>query len=271
MAKAAVENALLDLLARKCEIPLYELIGGERRQIMSGISIGMMDSMDDLLKTIQGACDKKYHRIKIKIKKGRDIEILELVRNSFPGIQLMVDANADYVLEDIDVLKRFDAFNLMMIEQPLNYDDIYLHSILQKEIDTPLCLDESIKSLDDAKTAAALGSCNIINIKQGRVGGMIKSAEIQAFCHNSNINVWSGGMLETGIGRAFNIHLQTLPGFVLPGDTSETARYFVEDIVDRPVVLETDGFISIPEGNGTGVRVVPEKLDKFKVFYEKFT
>ncbi|MBW2193069.1 MAG: o-succinylbenzoate synthase [Deltaproteobacteria bacterium] len=271
MAKAAVENALLDLLARKSEIPLYELIGGEHRQIMSGISIGIMDSTDDLLKTIQDACDKKYHRIKIKIKKGRDIQILEPVRNSFPDIQLMADANADYVLEDIDVLKRFDTFNLMMIEQPLNYDDIYLHSLLQKQIGTPLCLDESIKSLDDAKTAAALESCRIINIKQGRVGGMIKSRGIQAFCRNENIKVWSGGMLETGIGRAFNLHLQTLPGFVLPGDTSETSRYFIEDIVDRPVVLETDGFIKIPEGNGIGVRILPERLEKFKVFYERIS
>ncbi|MFH2218538.1 MAG: o-succinylbenzoate synthase [Pseudomonadota bacterium] len=269
MAKAAVENALLALLAEKNEIPLFELIGGESKKIMSGISIGIMDSTDALLKLIREACDRKYHRVKIKIKRGKDIEILEAVRKQFPDIRLMADANADYALEDLNILKQFDAFNLMMIEQPLNYDDIYLHSLLQKQINTPICLDESITNLDDSKAAAALGSCRIVNIKQGRVGGMLKSREIQAFCRDSNIGVWSGGMLETGIGRAFNIHLQTLPGFVLPGDTSETSRYFVEDIVDRPVVLEKDGFIRIPEGNGIGVRVVPERLEKFKVFYEK--
>jgi len=269
MAKAAVENALLDLLARINELPLFKLIGGESKQIMSGISLGIKENVDDLLASIQDACDKKYHRIKIKIKKGNDIEILEAVRNAFPDIQLMADANADYDLEDLNVLKRFDAFNLMMIEQPLNYDDIYLHSFLQQQISTPICLDESIKNLDDAKTAFALGSGRIINIKQGRVGGMIKSNEIQEFCMNNHIKVWSGGMLETGIGRAFNIHLQTLPGFVLPGDTSETSRYFTEDIVDPPVTLEPDGFINIPEGTGIGVQVVPERLERYTVFNER--
>ena len=246
MAKAAVENALLDLLARQYGIPLFQLIGGEDQKIMSGISIGIKDHMDDLFESIQGASDKKYHRIKIKIKKGKDVEVLKAVRKTFPFIRLMADANADYAL-----------------------DDIYLHSFLQKQIDTPVCLDESIKNLNDAKTAVALGSCRIINIKQGRVGGMMKSKAIAAYCTDNHIDVWSGGMLETGIGRAFNIHLQTLPGFVLPGDTSETARYFTQDIVDKPVVLEPDGFIKIPEGAGTGVRVLSERLDRFKVFYEK--
>ena len=269
MAKAAVENALLDLLARQYGIPLFQLIGGEDQKIMSGISIGIKDHMDDLFESIQGASDKKYHRIKIKIKKGKDVEVLKAVRKTFPFIRLMADANADYALEDIHLLKELDAFDLMMIEQPLNYDDIYFHSFLQKQIDTPVCLDESIKNLNDAKTAVALGSCRIINIKQGRVGGMIKSKAIAAYCTDNHIDVWSGGMLETGIGRAFNIHLQTLPGFVLPGDTSETARYFTQDIVDKPVVLEPDGFIKIPEGAGTGVRVLSERLDRFKVFYEK--
>jgi len=269
MAKAAVENALLDLLARKCELPLYKLMGGEAKRIMSGISIGLKENTGDLLKLIQQACQKKYHRIKIKIKKGRDLEILQAVRKAFPDIHLMADANADYGLEDSDILQQFDAFNLMMVEQPLNYDDIYLHALLQKKIETPVCLDESIKNLNDAKIAAELGSCSIINIKQGRVGGMIKSKEIQEFCRHNNIKVWSGGMLETGIGRAFNIHLQALPGFVLPGDTSETSRYFVEDIVDKPVVLDPEGFIKIPAGNGIGVRVVPAKLNKYKVFYDK--
>ena len=269
MAKAAVENTLLDLIARKCEMPLFELIGGKSMKIMSGISIGIMENMDDLLKSIKHACDKRYHRIKIKIKKGKDIKILKSVRKTFPDIHLMADANGDYSHDDLHILKRLDEFHLMMIEQPLCYDDIYYHSLLQQQINTPICLDESIKNLNDAKTAQALGSCRIINIKQGRVGGMIKSKKIQEFCLNNSIKVWSRGMLETGIGRAFNIHLQTLPGFVLPGDTSETSRYFYEDIVDKPVVLEPDGFITIPRGTGIGVEVVPEKLDRFKVFHEK--
>jgi o-succinylbenzoate synthase len=269
MAKAAVENALLDLLARQCQIPLFELIGGKNKKIMSGISIGIKENINDLLKTIQTAWDKKYHRIKIKIKKNKDIEILKKVRKTFPNIKLMADANSDYTLEDMPILKRLDEFNLMMIEQPLNYNDIYFHALLQNQIQTPVCLDESIKNLNDAKTAVELGSCKIINIKQGRVGGMLKAKEIQAYCLNSGIKTWSGGMLETGIGRAFNLHLQTLPGFVLPGDTSETSRYFNEDIVDKPVMLQSDGFIEIPNGTGIGVDVLPERLERYKIFSKK--
>jgi o-succinylbenzoate synthase len=269
MAKAAVENALLDLVARQCQIPLFELIGGKNKKIMSGISIGIRKNMNDLLKTIQTACDKKYHRIKLKIKKNKDIEILKKVRSAFPSIKLMADANSDYTLEDMPILKRLDEFNLMMIEQPLNYDDIYFHALLQNRIQTPICLDESIKNLNDAKTAAELGSCKIINIKQGRVGGMLNSQKIQAYCLNSGIKTWSGGMLETGIGRAFNLHLQTLPGFVLPGDTSETSRYFAEDIVDKPVILQPDGFIEIPIGTGIGIDVLPERLERYKIFSKK--
>jgi O-succinylbenzoate synthase len=266
MAKAAVENALLDIISRKNNMPLYEFLDGISKKIMSGISIGIQKNLDDLFKSIQKACDKKYHRIKIKIKKGHDFETLRMVREVFPNIKLMADANSDYTLEDIPVLKRLDEFNLMMIEQPLNYDDIFFHAWLQKQLATPVCLDESIKHLNDAKTAVELESCKIINIKQGRVGGMIKSKDIQAYCLNNAIETWSGGMLETGIGRAFNLHLQTLPGFVLPGDTSETSRYFTEDIVDQPVILQSDGFIEIPDGPGTGVHVLPERIKKFKIF-----
>ena len=269
MAKATVENAFLDLVARQCQIPLFKLIGGNNKKIMSGISIGIQESIDDLLESIQTACDKKYHRIKIKIKKAKDIEILKKVRSAFPSIKLMADANSDYTLEDMQILKRMDEFNLLMIEQPLFYDDIYFHALLQNHIQTPICLDESIKNLNDAKTAAELGSCKIINIKQGRVGGMLNAKTIQAYCLDSGIQTWSGGMLETGIGRAFNLHLQTLPGFVLPGDTSETSRYFAEDIVDKPVILQSDGFIEIPNGSGIGVDVVPERLEKYKIFLKK--
>ena len=269
MAKATVENALLDLLARKQGLPLYELIGGEKKDIMSGISIGIKDDVSELLQSIEQALMKKYHRIKIKIKKGKDILPVKQVRRSFPDIKLMVDANTDYSIDDITILKQLDEYNLMMIEQPLAHDDIYLHSLIQKELRTPICLDESISNLNDAKTAISLGSCRIINIKQGRVGGILNAKMIQNYCNDNDIEVWSGGMLETGIGRAFNIHLQTLPGFTLPGDTSETSRYFKEDIVEPSVVLRTDGYIDIPEGPGTGVQIIPDNFDRFTVFSEK--
>lgn len=269
MAKATVENALLDLLARKQGLPLYEIIGGEKKNIMSGISIGIKKDTNELLESIKNALSKKYHRIKIKIKKGREIEPLSRVRENFPDIKLMVDANADYSIKDIEILKQLDNYDLMMIEQPLEYDDLYFHSLVQKELQTPICLDESIENLNDAKTAINLGSCQIINIKQGRVGGILNAKAIQEYCNNNGIKVWSGGMLETGIGRAFNIHLQTLPGFLLPGDTSETSRYFQEDIVEPSVTLRTDGFIDIPEGDGIGVQVIPDKLMRFIAFSEK--
>lgn len=269
MAKATVENALLDLLARKQNLPLYELIGGEKKRIMSGISIGIKKNPDELLESIKKALSKQYHRIKIKIRKGREIEPLTRVRENFPDIKLMVDANADYSISDIEILKQLDDYDLMMIEQPLEYDDLYFHSLVQKELQTPICLDESIENLNDVKTAINLGSCRIINIKQGRVGGILNAKVIQDYCRNNGIKVWSGGMLETGIGRAFNIHLQTLPGFLLPGDTSETSRYFQEDIVEPPVALQTDGFIDVPEGDGIGVRVIPDRLTRFTAFSEK--
>ncbi|MFX0053190.1 MAG: o-succinylbenzoate synthase [Candidatus Hermodarchaeota archaeon] len=269
MAKATVENALYDLIAKKINIPLYKLIGGNKKKIMSGISIGIKQDLDELLFSIENALKKKYHRIKIKIKKGNDIKPVQMVRSAFPEISLMVDANGAYSLSDIGTFKKLDEYDLMMIEQPLDFNDIYFHSQLQKELKTPICLDESITNLNDVKTAIFLRSCQIINIKQGRLGGIINTKAIQKYCLDNNIKNWSGGMLETGIGRAFNIHLQTLPGFTLPGDTSETSRYFKEDIVESSVVLRSDGFIDIPEGNGIGVEVIPEKLERFTIFSEK--
>ena len=269
MAKAAVENAMLDLLARQNNRSLFEMIGGQQRRIMSGISIGIKDKPKELLETIGQALGLNYHRIKIKIKKGRDIDVIRTVRDAFPKIRLMADANADYTINDLELLKKLDSFDLMMIEQPLEYNDLYFHSRLQREIKTPICLDESIKNLNDARAAVDMKSGRIINIKQGRVGGLLAARDIQGHCLKNSIPCWSGGMLETGIGRAFNLHLQTLPGFTLPGDTSETARYFKEDIVDQPVVLNKDGFIDIPAGPGTGVEVIPEKLKKFTIHSER--
>lgn len=269
MAKAAVENALLDLRAQQQTLPLYKTIEGIHRKIMSGISIGIKDNTQELLEIIARAIDRNYHRIKIKIKKGRDIDLIKTVRDVFPRIRLMADANADYSIVDAEILKQLDSFDLMMIEQPLEYNDLYFHAQLQKEIKTPICLDESIKNLNDAKAAIEMKSGRIINIKQGRVGGILSARSIQEYCLNRNIDCWSGGMLETGIGRAFNLHLQTLPGFTLPGDTSESSRYFKEDIVDKPVMLDKNGFIDLPEGPGIGVKVVPEKLKKFTIYSEQ--
>jgi O-succinylbenzoate synthase len=196
----------------------------------------------------------------MKVKKGRDVAWVRAVRERFPSIRLMVDANGDYTLADTALLKELDAFDLMMIEQPLSYNDIFEHASLQKELRTPICLDESIHGLADAAAALALGACRVINIKQGRVGGLLESMRIAAYCSERSVGVWSGGMDETGIGRAFNIHLQTVEGFTLPGDTSETSNYFDEDIVEPAVFLDGEGFIDIPEGPGIGVRVVPERL-----------
>jgi o-succinylbenzoate synthase len=269
MAKATVENALLDLVARRRGQPLHALLGLTARPIMSGISIGIQETVEGLLEKVEEAVAQGYHRIKMKIQHGKDVEWVRAVRQRFPQVPLMADANGDYRLQEAAHLRCLDEFNLTMIEQPLSYHDIYQHSLLQAQLVTPLCLDESIHSLDDAAAALALNACGIINIKQGRVGGMLESLRIAAYCAERNVPVWSGGMDETGIGRAFNIHLQTAPGFVLPGDTSETRRYFREDIADPPVVLGPGGFIAIPPGAGSGMTVDAERLNRYTVRRER--
>jgi len=260
MAKATIENGLLILVALQRCVPLHELLGFPAKRIMSGLSIGLKETKDDLLAVVERAVAKGYHRVKMKVKKGQDIEWVRAVRERFPKLRLMVDANGDYSLADAAHLKRLDEFDLMMIEQPLSYSDIYQHSLLQKEMRTAICLDESIHSLADAAAAVALGACRIINIKQGRVGGLMESIRIARFCAGRDIDVWSGGMDETGIGRAVNIHLQTAEGFNLPGDTSETSNYFDEDIADPPVFLGPGGTIDVPAGPGLGVTVVAERI-----------
>ena len=269
MAKATVENALLLLIALQKRIPLHELLGAPAKPIMSGVSIGLRDSIDELLAAVDSAVRKKYHRVKIKIARGKDVAWVRKVREAFPDLHLMVDANGDYTLDDMPMLKQLDAFHLMMIEQPLSYSDIHQHAILQKNLATSLCLDESILGLDDAVAAVALGACRILNIKQGRVGGLIPSLRIARFAAEHGVGVWSGGMDETGIGRAVNIHLQTTPGFTIPGDTSETSNYFAEDIIDRPVSLDPDGFIAVPDGPGLGVTVLPDRLMQYLLRWER--
>ena len=269
MAKATIENGLLILMAIQKGVPLHELMGRPAKRIMSGISIGLKGSLAELLAAVERAVAKKYSRVKMKVKKGQDIEWVRAVRERFPDLRLMVDANGDYSLSDMALLKQLDAFDLMMIEQPLSYSDIFEHSALQRELKTAICLDESIHSLADAAAAIALGACRVINIKQGRVGGLMESMRIAAHCVSRGIDVWSGGMDETGIGRAVNIHLQTAEGFTLPGDTSETSNYFDEDIADPAVFLDPDGFIDIPGGPGLGVRVVPERILKRAIKWER--
>lgn len=269
MAKATLENGLLNLIATGNSVPLHALLGRPARKIPSGLSIGLKETPAELLAAVERAVAKKYGRVKMKIKKGQDVDWVRAVRERFPDLRLMVDANGDYSLSDIAHLKRLDEFNLMMIEQPLSYSDIFQHAALQKEMRTAICLDESIHGLDDAAAAIALGACRIINIKQGRVGGLMESMRIARYCADQGIDVWSGGMDETGIGRAVNIHLQTAEGFTLPGDTSETSNYFDEDIADPPVVLDARGMIDIPKGPGIGVRVVPERILKRAIAWER--
>lgn len=268
MAKAMVENALLDLIARQQNRPLHDLLGLPARRIQSGISLGIQDSIPALLDAVAVAMSRPYHRVKLKIMQGKDIEWVRAVREAYPKLMLMADANGDYRLEHAAHLRELDAFNLTMIEQPLSYSDIVQHAALQQELATPLCLDESIHDLDDARSALALKAARVINIKQGRVGGMIESLRIAALCQQAGIDVWSGGMDETGIGRAFNLQLQTAPGFTLPGDTSETSRYFKEDIVEPGVVLADDGFITLPAGAGIGVTVLEERVARFTLYRE---
>jgi O-succinylbenzoate synthase len=269
MAKAMLENALLDLIARQQGRPLHELLGLSARRIQSGISLGIQDSIPALLDAVAEAMNRPYHRVKLKIMQGKDVEWIRAVREAWPQLALMADANGDYRLEHAPLLRELDAFNLSMIEQPLSYSDIVQHAVLQCELATPLCLDESIHDLNDARSALALKAARVINIKQGRVGGMIESLRIAALCQHAGIDVWSGGMDETGIGRAFNLQLQAAAAFTLPGDTSETARYFSEDIVEPSVILDDGGFIAMPSGPGIGVTVLEDSVVRFTLDREK--
>jgi O-succinylbenzoate synthase len=262
MAKAAVEMAAWDLFARQRGEPLARTIGGTRSRIASGVSIGIQDSLDDLVAKVDRELAAGYRRIKIKIKPGWDVEAVEAVRARFGPIPLMVDANAAYTLADADHLRRLDAYDLMMIEQPLDYDDVADHAALQRQLRTPICLDESIKSVHVAEEAIALGACRIINIKPGRVGGIGESIRLHDLCAAHGVPVWHGGMLESGIGRASNIHLSTLPNFSLPGDVAASRRYFVPDLIDPPVEVASDGTIAVPAGSGLGVGIVEPRIER---------
>jgi O-succinylbenzoate synthase len=255
MAKAAVEMAAWDLTARRQNVPLSRLLGGTRTEIASGVSIGIQNSLDELAEKIRHALDAGYRRIKIKIKPGWDVAAVEMVRARFGDIPLMVDANAAYTLRDAAHLAALDRFDLMMIEQPLGYDDIRDHATLQRQLRTPICLDESIHSVRTAEEAIALGACRIINIKPGRLGGHAESIRVHDVCAAHGVPVWHGGMLESGIGRAHNIHLASLPNFTLPGDIAASRRYFVPDLIEPPIEVRPSGTIPVPSGPGIGVTV----------------
>ena len=265
MAKAGLETALWDVFAKSKNISLSKMLGGTRTKIDVGVSIGIQKSETELLKKLISYLDEGYKRIKIKISPGHDIEFIKAVRKEFPDILFQVDANSAYDLRNLNLFKEMDNYNLLLIEQPLGSDDIYQHSKLQQEIKTPICLDESICSLDDARTAIELDSCRVINIKPGRVGGFTESKLIHDYCLSKKIPVWCGGMLESGIGRAGNVALASLPNFTLPGDISASKRYFKEDIVEPEFVLNNDGTIDVPTKPGIGVELNQKQLEKATV------
>lgn len=260
MAKAGLEAALWDLFAKMGKISLSGMFGGTKNRIESGISIGIQRDLPALLAIIERRLGQGYRRVKLKIKPGWDVEIIKAARGRFPEIPLMADANSAYTLNDIAIFKKLDEYDLLMIEQPFSYEDLVDHAELQGEIRTPICLDESVKSPEDARRALQLGSCRIINIKPGRVGGPSNARRIHDLCVAKHVPVWCGGMLETGIGRAHNVALASLPGFTLPNDLSASDRYYLEDLIEPAFVLNSDGTLSVPQGVGIGVTIREERL-----------
>ena len=259
MAKAAVEMAAWDLAARADGVSLSRKLGGDRDAVAVGVSVGLKPNDEALHAQVQGFIDDGYARVKIKIKPGRDVEMLAGLRERFPDVPFMADANSAYRLRDAPHLRRLDALGLMMIEQPLRYDDFFEHARLQEQIETPICLDESIKSDADAALALELGSGRIINIKPGRVGGLGESIRVHDRMRGAGLAVWCGGMLESGVGRAHNVALASLPGFTLPGDISASRRYWERDIVS-PEFEVHDGCMTVPIGPGIGVEVDVERI-----------
>ncbi len=272
MAKAALEMAIWDAYANETGVPLVELLGGTRKEIPVGISVGIQPTIDGLVKKVAGYVDQGFKRIKVKVRPGYDLEPLRAIRKAFPDILLMADANSAYRLSDIDRLKQFDELNLMMIEQPLAHDDIIDHARLQKELSTSICLDESIHSAEDVRKAVELSACRIINLKLGRVGGFGEALLIHESCQKAGLDLWCGGMLETGIGRLHNIAITALPGFTLPGDTAPSARYFEEDLIDPPVSFSKPGMLQVEPLAGVASRVKPERIRKWlvKEFVQNF-
>jgi o-succinylbenzoate synthase len=263
LTKAGVEMALWDLLGKRDGKSLKEMFGGERDKVEVGVSIGIQASASTLVRTAEGYVKQGYNRLKIKIKPGRDVEDTSAVRMAFPDIRLQVDANSAYSLETARALNPLDDLDLLLIEQPLYEDDIWDHRVLQAQFKTPICLDESVVSPRHARYALEMKACRIINIKPGRVGGLSQGIEIHDICRAQGVPVWCGGMLETGVGRASNLAIATLPGFVLPGDISASDRYFSRDITQESFTLNPDSTIDVPVGPGLGVTIDRQALDQF--------
>jgi O-succinylbenzoate synthase len=260
MAKASIEMAVWDLTAKQAGVPLSRHLGGARDRIACGVAIGLQPSTGALLARIEEELAGGYRRVKLKIKPGRDREIAEAVRQRYPDLAFMLDANSAYTLADADVFRRIDAFRPMMIEQPLAHDDIVDHAALQRQIETPICLDESIHTGDDARKAIGIGATRIINIKPGRVGGLASAKRVHDVCQERGIPVWCGGMLEMGVGRAHNVHLASLPNFTLPGDVAASARYFDTEIIGEPFTVAADGTMEVPRAPGIGVTVLEDEI-----------
>jgi O-succinylbenzoate synthase len=265
MAKGALENAAWDAEALEKRLPLWKLLGGSQREIACGVSIGIQDSHEQLMEKIATELAAGYQRIKLKVKPGWDVDVLEKVRVRWPSILLSCDANSAYTLRDFDHLKTFDRFKLLMIEQPLWNDDIYFHSRLQKVVPTAICLDEAIRSSRDAEAALDLGSCRIINIKVGRIGGFTDAIAVHDVAQRFGVPVWCGGMLEAGIGRSHNVALSTLPNFKLPGDVSASKRYWKEDIIEPEVEVSPSGTITVSDKPGRGYDLRRDLIEKLTV------
>jgi O-succinylbenzoate synthase len=265
MAKGALENAVWEAEAEGKGVPLWNLLGGVRREIACGVSLGIQNSVDQLLAKIEVELVAGYQRIKLKCKPGWDIKVFDRVRSRWPEILLSCDANSAYTLDDTEHLKEFDRFHLLMIEQPLWNDDFYFHAALQKQLKTRICLDEAIRDVRSARAAIELGSCGIINIKVGRVGGFSEAIAIHDVAAANNIPVWCGGMLESGIGRAHNIALSTLPNFSLPGDVSAAKRYWKEDIVEPEITVSQKGTIAVSDKPGRGYKLRPALIERLTV------
>ncbi|NIM91858.1 MAG: o-succinylbenzoate synthase [Candidatus Aminicenantes bacterium] len=270
MAKAGLELALWDLKAKQESLPLWRLYKGVREEVPSGVSVGIQRSVSELIERIQGFLQKGYQRVKLKIKPGWDVEVLRQARQQFPRISLQADANGAYSLEDRETLKKLDEFDLVMLEQPFPPYDLWDHSQLQKELKTPVCLDESILSVESARKAYEMGSCRIINIKVGRVGGIVEAVKVHDFCAEKGIPVWCGGMLESGVGRVHNLHLATLPNFKFPNDLSASKRYYAEDLIEPPVEVTKKGTIKVPDEPGIGVSVQEERIKKVTLKHQVF-
>lgn len=271
MAKSGVENALWDVEAKLAGLPLSRLLGGMKQQIDCGVSLGIRESRESLVAKVGEELAMGYQRIKLKIKPGKDYDFVRAVRAAFPKILLSVDANSAYRPEDSGHLARFDDFDLLMMEQPLYWDDIYAHAKLQTQIKSPICLDECIHNTRHALAAIELNACRVINIKVGRVGGHREARLLQEACRERGIPVWCGGMLESGIGRAHNVAMSTLPGFTLPGDVSASSRYWDEDIIEPEVEVGPDGTIQVPSASGIGYQVRCDRVEALTVRSETFS